>query len=109
MTENNSFPCSLLKKEGMPHLIQRKKNINNELGKDPSYEERIAAEKEAEEFNSVLSPEEFAKKMLKILTKLEKYPESTHKASDYLVENLLITLGYGEAIEISRSFHRWYS
>ena len=36
------------------------------------------------------------------------YEPDTHIASDTMVEELLIALGYKDAVETIRSFNRWY-
>lgn len=59
----------------------------------------------------ILSPEEFTKKVTYTLNGMVDnggYEPDTHIASDTMVEELLIALGYKDAVETIRSFNRWY-
>ena len=56
-----------------------------------------------------MTPEEFKNEVIKGLDPMNGDEESTHGNTDYLMEELLIFLGYGEGIELIRKSTRWYA
>lgn len=54
-----------------------------------------------------MTPEEFKQTMKQI--DQGKDPEGEHADADFLMEQLLIKLGYGEGIEIYRKMLKWYA
>lgn len=56
-----------------------------------------------------MSPEEFLEKVKKIYERTEKDVECFHDRTDFLMENLLIELGYRDGVEFIRSKERWYA
>lgn len=59
--------------------------------------------------NQRLSPEEFKEKIGGIVHNLYWDHEECHSQTDDAMENLLIALGYGEAIDLIKTTTRWYS
>ena len=67
--------------------------------------------------NHVLTPEEFAKAMEDISDKLTNPPkdcpyydeEDAHVEMDYLMCDLLRSLGYGDGVSIFENANRWYA
>ena len=59
--------------------------------------------------NQRLSPEEFKEKIEGIILNLSHDKECCHSSTDDAMENLLIALGYGEAIGLIKTTTRWYS
>lgn len=56
----------------------------------------------------VMTPDEFAEEAKKILLPLGD-PEGKHHDTDDLMEDLLVSLGYGEGVTIIRDSTRWYA
>jgi hypothetical protein len=59
--------------------------------------------------NQRLSPEEFKEKIEGIILNLSHDKEYCHHSTDGAMENLLIALGYGEAIRLIKTTTRWYT
>ena len=55
------------------------------------------------------TPEEFKNKVIEGLSPKNGDEESTHCNTDYLMEELLISLGYDEGVELIRKSTRWYA
>ena len=57
-----------------------------------------------------MTPEEFAKKMREIFPENGYYDsEVAHVDADELMEEVLISLGYGDGVEIFREASKWYA
>jgi len=57
--------------------------------------------------SEVMTPEEFAEKMMIIATMCD--PEARHVLADILMESLLIDLGYESGIEIFQEMTKLYA
>ena len=60
----------------------------------------------------MITPEEFAEQMRNIANGNGPYgfdEEVSHGSGDYLMEETLIELGYGEGVEIFRNMPKWYA
>lgn len=113
---NETFELAPLKEEGKYYSFDKSSNEKTYLSSslaDDKYKEIKEESKKAYEgldpITTIPTPQEFADKILRILTYLESDYSQSHQAADNLSESLLIALGYGEAIKISRSFGRYYS
>ena len=58
---------------------------------------------------TILSPEEFHKRMCQIEEEYEGDTEMLHKHWDIELANLLCTLGYSEGIEVYKKPTLWYA
>lgn len=56
-----------------------------------------------------MTPERFLEEVRIIGTSYCGDLEALHGATDTLMEELLISLGYGEGVELIRSMERWYA
>ena len=56
-----------------------------------------------------LTPQEFAEKMRSIKRDYEGDTECLHGALDEAMEDLLVSLGYSEGINIAKKCPRWYA
>lgn len=112
------FGCAPLKVEGEPYDMWRTPNNRFKPEKQTEEEQKqIRARlnsfiKESSAPTNVLSSQEFLRKVDTILngiTANDGYFVDTHEASDAMMEELLIAMGYGEAINVIRSFDRLYA
>lgn len=62
-----------------------------------------------EERLMVLTPEEFAGMIRVLIARGGDDSEAVHADTDEAMENLLIALGYGEAVGLIRDEIRWYA
>ena len=57
----------------------------------------------------MMTPERFLEKVRQICEEESGDVEAFHDSTDILMEELLISLGYGEGVELIRSMERWYA
>ena len=59
-----------------------------------------------------MTPEDFRDKVAKAISEDATHDndcEALHEITDMLMEDRLIELGYGEAVELIRNTNRWYA
>jgi hypothetical protein len=56
-----------------------------------------------------LTPEEFEAAVREIIKKFAVDNEACHGRTDDLMEDVLISLGYGAGVELIRRTERWYA
>lgn len=114
----NSFNFAPIRKEGKPYHFDREddgKEFPAPISPEESRTKRKSLSlllKEAKKPTNLISPEGFCNKVKFILAEIEAndgYQPDTHEAGEDMMEELLIALGYGAAMQIIRSYDRWYS
>ncbi len=56
-----------------------------------------------------MTPEEFSERVKHLEDRMGGDEEAFHGATDVLMENLLIELGYTDGVQRIRSYVRWYA
>ena len=84
-----------------------KKNHNTNNCPKYDYEsENERSESDSNSENGIMSPETFRIKMLR---DSHHDPETSHRELDYIMCDLLRSLGYGEGVDIFLNMKRWYA
>ena len=58
---------------------------------------------------NVMTPEEFENEMAKLRFVKDDDLEGRHVAMDELMYNVLISLGYGDGVDIFNNTYKWYA
>lgn len=58
---------------------------------------------------TVMTPEEFAAEVRRLVEACKRDPERFHGETDALMEDLLRSLGYGDGVDLLDEVDRWYA